>query len=281
MSFKLPNSHRNSKLIASENVSSCSMAQSKTQIGNNINYSDRLSNTPTLSSDRIQNYNTANFETGNKDQLLKELLEIGLIKGKAEKALAATAHTSSIDAISWLLKHSNDHIITNADLYQSTRDYILVLCPVGLLASQIESFLKNSRAKCGSNNAHFTNALPFIKLTSFFRVIFARKNVCSDKIIYQIYFSYLKLPDHTVSRLHSAFNATFKPPAAEQAFLDDEESSSSHSYPKMKHINIDLHVSSQMILLYPDIESENIIKSLVQSFCQELSRISRCREILI
>lgn len=41
-----------------------------------------------------------------------------------------------------------------------------------------------------------------------------------------------------------------------------------------KEISIDLHVSSQMILLYPDIDSENLIKEAVSLFNKAVQKHS-------
>jgi hypothetical protein len=104
--------------------------------------------------------------------LLKDLVQLGVKRERAEKALAATAYASSMDAVGWLMAHSRDPLIAtpNGDAVLSTRDFMLVLCPVGRLASQIAAFFQQSRAKCGPNDAHFTNILPYMKLSPFFKV---------------------------------------------------------------------------------------------------------------
>lgn len=103
--------------------------------------------------------------------LLKELVHLGIKREKLEKALAATAYQSGTDAINWLIGHSKDSLVNN-DNVLSTRDFILVLCPIGKLANQIGTFFQQSKSKCGANEAHFTNLLPYMKLSPFFKVIF-------------------------------------------------------------------------------------------------------------
>jgi hypothetical protein len=106
--------------------------------------------------------------------LLKELMLLNIKKEKIEMALAATGYQKSIDAINWLMKHSKDPLLMQ-DTLVATRDYIILLCPVNRLATQINNYFQQSKIKCGVNEAHYNNALPFIKLTSFFKVNF---NVC-------------------------------------------------------------------------------------------------------
>jgi hypothetical protein len=101
--------------------------------------------------------------------LLKELMQLSIKREKIEKALAATGYQRSIDAINWLMKHSKDPVLLH-DSIISTRDFILLLCPVGRLASQIDTFLQQSKFKCGTNEAHFNNSLPYMKLSPFFKV---------------------------------------------------------------------------------------------------------------
>ena len=43
----------------------------------------------------------------------------------------------------------------------------------------------------------------------------------------------------------------------------------------IKQVNLDLHVSSQMLLLYPDIDSENLIKEIVSSFNKTVLKHSK------
>jgi hypothetical protein len=102
--------------------------------------------------------------------LLKELMQLSIKKDKIEKALAATGYQNSTEAINWIMKHSKDALL-NQDSVIATRDYILVICPVGRLATQITTFLHQSRLKCSNNEAHFNNLLPFMKLTPFFKVL--------------------------------------------------------------------------------------------------------------
>jgi hypothetical protein len=113
--------------------------------------------------------NYANSYSRFEVNLLKELIQLGIKKEKLEKALASTAYQSGTDAINWLISHSKDPLVNN-DNVLSTRDFILVLCPVGKLANQIGTFFQQSKAKCNANEAHFTNLLPYMKLSPFFKV---------------------------------------------------------------------------------------------------------------
>lgn len=117
------------------------------------------------------NNNNLNSTTNHTSEtiLLKELMQLSIKREKIEKSLAATGYQKSIDAINWLMKHSRDPILVD-DSILSTRDYILVLCPVGRLANQIGTFLNQSKSKCGPNEAHYSNVLPYMKLSSFFKV---------------------------------------------------------------------------------------------------------------
>ncbi len=117
-------------------------------------------------------YNLKNFSKKNYLSLLekKTKIKIEKIKFKIEKALAATGYQNSTEAINWIMKHSKDALL-NQDSVIATRDYILVICPVGRLATQITTFLHQSRLKCSNNEAHFNNLLPFMKLTPFFKVL--------------------------------------------------------------------------------------------------------------
>jgi hypothetical protein len=106
-----------------------------------------------------------------ESNLFKELIQFGIKKEKLEKALAATGYSTSLEAINWLMKHSRDPILLN-DSIISTRDYMLVMCPVGRLAAQISSFFQQAKLKCGPNEAHYNNLLPYMKLSPFFKVLF-------------------------------------------------------------------------------------------------------------
>ncbi|CAF0785149.1 unnamed protein product [Brachionus calyciflorus] len=173
--------------------------------------------------------------------LYKELSSLGLKKDRLEKALAATAYTNSIDAINWLMKHSKDPFVNNETI-TSTRDCLLALCPIGQLQSQISNFFQQVKQKIGCNEAHYNNLLPFMKLTPFF-----------------------KLPDNQMANLHKAFDRTFKSTINNESF-SEPALFTLNKQTKLNEINIDLHISPQMILLYPDIESENTLKQIVGNF---------------
>ena len=100
--------------------------------------------------------------------LFKELMQFGIKKEKIEKALSATGYQASLDAINWLIRHSRDPWLNNESII-STRDFLLVMCPVGTLATQIATFLQQSKLKCGANEAHYNNMMPFMKLSPFFK----------------------------------------------------------------------------------------------------------------
>ena len=76
------------------------------------------------------------------------------------------------------------------------------------------------------------------------------------------------MPDSEVSNLHKAFDLVFKNSGAidAQDMQSSLSSSSNNKKNRIKEISLDLHVSSQMILIYPDIESENLIKEIVSTF---------------
>ncbi len=102
--------------------------------------------------------------------LLNELLQLSIKREKIEKALAATGFKNSMNAINWLMKHSKDPFL-NQDPKIPVREYVLVLTPVKQLADQISKFVQVSKAKC-SNETIFNESLSYMKLTSFFKVIF-------------------------------------------------------------------------------------------------------------
>lgn len=74
-----------------------------------------------------------------------------------------------------------------------------------------------------------------------------------------------KMPDNEVGNLHKAFDLVFKSLASTNS-EEVQLSAINTKKHKLNQINIDLHVSSQMILLYPDIDSENLIKEIVSTF---------------
>lgn len=101
--------------------------------------------------------------------LLKDMLQLSIKKEKIEKALSATGYQNSMNAINWLMRHAKDPFL-NQDSKLPTREYALVLCPVGRLAEQIGTFIELSKKKC-TNDVVFNNFLPYMKLTSFFKVL--------------------------------------------------------------------------------------------------------------
>lgn len=86
------------------------------------------------------------------------------------------------------------------------------------------------------------------------------------------------MADSDVINLHKAFDLIFKPNQAiynDQADLALLNGEISKKPIRLNEINIDLHVSAQMILLYPDIDSENIIKEIVAGFSKVASKLSK------
>ena len=120
--------------------------------------------------------------------LLKELSQLGIKREKLEKGLSATGYQNSVDVINWLMKHSKDPVLAN-DSITSSRDYMLVMCPIGRLASQIGTFFQQSKVKCGTNEAHFHHVLPYMKLSPFFKVILTQ---CIAKSLYKGHVDQLK-----------------------------------------------------------------------------------------
>lgn len=85
------------------------------------------------------------------------------------------------------------------------------------------------------------------------------------------------MADSDVINLHKAFDLIFK---QNQSIYNDSNDLAllngelSKKPVRLNEINIDLHVSAQMILLYPDIDSENIIKEIVTGFSKVASKLS-------
>jgi hypothetical protein len=78
--------------------------------------------------------------------------------------------------------------------------------------------------------------------------------------------------------LHKAFDLNFKPTS-----VDTQDQALSIKRIPIKEINMDLHVSQQMLLLYPDMDSESLIKEAVASFnkmAQKLSKISISKSLI-
>ncbi len=72
------------------------------------------------------------------------------------------------------------------------------------------------------------------------------------------------MPDSEVSNLHKSFDLVFKNSNLNMDSQDIQSNLVKKN--RIKEISLDLHVSSQMILIYPDIESENLIKDIVSTF---------------
>lgn len=229
-----------------------------------------------------------NKSSNNEKQILKNLLKLNLKRDRIEKALAATAYQSQSDAINWLVRHANDPLINKNDQLPSTRDYILLLCPVGALADEISNFLKLSSTKCGNNEAHYNNLLPFMKLTTFFQLNDAE--IINLHRAFDYIFKYKELNNFNFSltsklnakNLSSSSSSVDSNSTSSLSLNSSSSSSSSENSElemqegvKLHEINIDLHASPQMIVLYPDIESENIIKEMVQEFTDLVTELQQ------
>lgn len=86
------------------------------------------------------------------------------------------------------------------------------------------------------------------------------------------------MADSDVINLHKAFDLIFKP--AQSYYQDQEElaaikNENNKKSVRLSEISIDLHVSTQMILLYPDIDSETLIKEIVTGFSKVASKLSK------
>jgi hypothetical protein len=99
-------------------------------------------------------------------------------------------------------------------------------------------------------------------------------------LVSSFYLKKKKMADSDVINLHKAFDFIFKP--NHQLYLDQSdlnllngENLNNKKSVRLNEISIDLHVSAQMILLYPDIDSENIIKEIVTSFSKIASKLSK------
>jgi hypothetical protein len=87
------------------------------------------------------------------------------------------------------------------------------------------------------------------------------------------------MADSDVINLHKSFDLIFKPnqyiPDQTDLALLNSENINIKKLNRISEINIDLHVSTQMILLYPDIDTENLIKDIVGSFSRIASKLSK------
>jgi hypothetical protein len=77
-----------------------------------------------------------------------------------------------------------------------------------------------------------------------------------------------------VTNLHKAFDLIFRFNGAENL---DELLKIYKKQPKqltrVNEINVDLHITSQMILLYPDIDAENSLKQMMLAFNKMMMKL--------
>lgn len=148
---------------------------SEASLGQKIDIQQLLLQKHAQSQDIAQTQNIATSRSGissrHESLLVKELTQLNIKKDKIDKSLAATGYTNSMNAINWLMRHSKDPYLAQ-DPKTPTREYVLVLCPVGKLADQISKFMQVTKSK-SSPDTIFNDNLPYMKLTSFFKVTFS------------------------------------------------------------------------------------------------------------
>ncbi|CAF1467722.1 unnamed protein product, partial [Didymodactylos carnosus] len=140
-----------------------------------------------------------------------------------EKACAATGYQSLKTALDWLYRHINDARLDRHDL--CNHEFIIYLCPNEQLKEQIYTYMNESLQLFGSNQAHSDKNLTAFKLCTFFQV--------PDRYVYHIH----KTFEHIVHRYRERFSS--------------------------RHLTLQLIGEQQFFMLYPDKDSERLLKEII------------------
>ncbi|GAU88894.1 hypothetical protein RvY_01512 [Ramazzottius varieornatus] len=92
------------------------------------------------------------------------LVRMGFPLHRAEKAVVNTGDISVQAALDWILSHKDDPSLDSND----NREYVVYLCPAGVLAGNIQDFRAKSADLCGKNGAF--RHMPHVTICPAFRV---------------------------------------------------------------------------------------------------------------